>query len=225
MRRQHQGSLLEQLRELIRLANTAGLYDAADWIDGFLTRQSSHPAEQLPLRPASDPQTLAAQLRGALRSGEETQYLGYLAQIAHTCLLAMRDGDRGTPRARLELLAPALHLGERLPVEQEIIEAVTWVRATAWLLEIAEEILVPPRDPSEVERAVLLILASAGGKALSQSEVEARWSAPVPLSPDGLGAVLASLHERRFIMRVRQATEIFYRAVPHDQESREKDTP
>ncbi len=29
---QHQGSLTEQLRELIQLANSAGLYDAADFL-------------------------------------------------------------------------------------------------------------------------------------------------------------------------------------------------
>ena len=33
---QHQGSLHDQLRELIQLAATDGLYDAADWIDRYL---------------------------------------------------------------------------------------------------------------------------------------------------------------------------------------------
>jgi hypothetical protein len=33
---QHQGSLEDQLRELVHVANKEGLYDAADWLLGFL---------------------------------------------------------------------------------------------------------------------------------------------------------------------------------------------
>jgi hypothetical protein len=36
--RQHQGSTLDQLRELYRLANLNGLYDAADVVRGFIER-------------------------------------------------------------------------------------------------------------------------------------------------------------------------------------------
>lgn len=39
MTTQHQGSLDDQLRELIDLANKEGLYDAADFITGILEKK------------------------------------------------------------------------------------------------------------------------------------------------------------------------------------------
>ena len=38
---QHQGSLHDQLRELLQLANADGLYDAADWLDRHLAHREN----------------------------------------------------------------------------------------------------------------------------------------------------------------------------------------
>ena len=54
---QHQGSMTDQLRELIRLGNSEGLYDAADWVEHV-----RHVAEQI----AAWLEDLAAQEREML---------------------------------------------------------------------------------------------------------------------------------------------------------------
>lgn len=38
---QHQGSLHDQMIELLQLATSNGLYDAADWVAGYLARHGS----------------------------------------------------------------------------------------------------------------------------------------------------------------------------------------
>lgn len=45
-RPQHQGSLSEQLRALVKLANSNGLYDAADWL-----------TQRLDVKPSEKPKT------------------------------------------------------------------------------------------------------------------------------------------------------------------------
>src|SRR5262249_3550519 len=129
-----------------------------------------------PLRPAAEPQVLAAQLADALADlvGRGASYQGYLAQLVRSCLLAVRNGDLGSPQASLDLLAPALHVSERLAGSTEAIEAVAWMRATTRLLEVAKEALAPRltidtllrREHSDAERGVLQILLRADKIAL-----------------------------------------------------------
>src|SRR5579859_7639792 len=143
--------------------------------------------ESLPRRPATDPQMLAEQLKQSLAepSSHGAAYQGYLAQIVRTCFLAVHDGDLASPQASLDLLAPALHLGERLVGSSDAIEAAAWVRATARFFAVAKEALEPgltlealvARDRSETDREILEILLRADKVALRCGEIADRWPA------------------------------------------------
>jgi DNA-binding PadR family transcriptional regulator len=169
-----------------------------------------------PLRPAADPQVLAAQLKQALAdlAGQGARYQGYLAQIVRSCFLAIHDGDLESPQASLDLLAPALHIGERLAGSSDAIEAAAWVRATARFFEVAKEALAPrltidtllQREHSDTEREILQILLRADKTALRRGEIASRWSAPhPPPTTMRIGQILASFHEDGLVVRVKQA--------------------
>jgi hypothetical protein len=136
-----------------------------------------------------------------------------LGQIVRSCFLALHDGDLESPQASLDVLAPALHLGERLVGSSEAAEAAAWVRATARFFEIAKEALAPrltldtllQRERSETEREVLQILRRAEKTALRRGEIAARWSAPhSPPTTMRIGQILAGLHESGLVVRVKQ---------------------
>jgi DNA-binding PadR family transcriptional regulator len=173
---------------------------------------------RLPLRPADDPSTLASQLVNALRAlpADGERYQGYLAQIVRSCVLALHDGDLEAPAAGLDLLAPALHVGERLVGSQEAIEAAAWVRATSQFFEVAKEALAPrftletfaARDRSETEREVLRILLQADRTPQRRGEIVERWAADhAAPTPVRIGQILASLHEAGLVVRVKQRAQ------------------
>ena len=170
---------------------------------------------RLPLRADSDPQVLAAQLTQALQDlpAEGARYQGYLAQVVRSCFLAIQDGDLESPQASLDLLVPALHLGERLVGSTEAAEAAAWMRATARFFEIAKEALAPrltldtllARDRSETEREVLRILLRAEKVALRRGEIAARWDAAHAQPTDvRIGQILASFHDVGLVVRIKQ---------------------
>jgi hypothetical protein len=169
----------------------------------------------LPLRPDADPKVLSKQLAQALRDlpSAGDRYQGYLAQAVRACFLAVEDGDHESPQTSLDLLAPALHLGERLVGSSEAVEAAAWVRATARFFEVAKEALAPrltldtllARDRLETEREVLRILVRAEKVALRRGEIAARWAAPHQQPTDvRIGQILASFHETGLVVRVKQ---------------------
>jgi len=171
--------------------------------------------ESTPLRPDRDSQVLAEQLKqslGALSTRGDA-YQGYLAQVVRTCFLAIQDGDLESPQASLALLAPALHLGERLVGSNEAVEAAAWIRATARFFEVAKEALAPrltldtllARDRSETEREILQVLLRADKVALRCGEIAERWRAAHPRpTTQRIGQILANLHEAGLVVRVKQ---------------------
>jgi len=169
----------------------------------------------LPLRPDADPKVLSAQLTQALQElpSAGDRYQGYLAQVVRACFLAVQDGDLESPQASLDLLAPALHLGERLVGSIDAIEATAWVRATTRFFEVAKEALAPrltldtllARDRTETEREVLRILLGAEKVALRRGEIAARWDAAHQQPTDvRIGQILASFHEIGLVVRIKQ---------------------
>jgi DNA-binding PadR family transcriptional regulator len=161
---------------------------------------------------------LASQLTHALQElpSEGEKYQGYLAQIVRSCFLAIQDGDLGSPQASLDLLVPALHLGERLVASKEATEAAAWIRATSRFFEVAKEALAPrftvetflARDRSDTEREVLRILLSAERTPLRRGEIIERWGAShEPPTPVRIGQILASLHETGVVVRVKQRAQ------------------
>lgn len=173
---------------------------------------------RLPVRPSNDPELLAAQLTRALEAlpSEGESYQGYLAQVVRSCFLAIQDGDLSSPQATLDLLAPALHVGERLAGSKEAMEAATWIHATSRFFEVAKEALAPrftletflARDRSETEREVLRILLHAERTPLRRGEIIERWSAShEPPTPVRIGQILASLYEAEIVVRVKQRAQ------------------
>ncbi|HEX7840573.1 MAG TPA: hypothetical protein VF469_24005 [Kofleriaceae bacterium] len=173
---------------------------------------------RLPLRPDTHPEVLAAQLTQALQDlpSGGGRYQGYLAQVVRSCFLAISDGDLGAPQASLDVLAPALHLGERLVGSSAAVEAAAWLRATAKFFEVAQEALAPQltldtllaRERSDTEREVLQILLRADKTPLRRGEIASRWTAAhPPPTAVRIGQILASLHEVGLVVRVRQRAQ------------------
>jgi hypothetical protein len=170
--------------------------------------------ESPPLRPAES-EVVGEQLKQSLvdRANRGDAYQGYLAQIVRTCFLAIQDGDLASPQASLDLLAPALHVGERLVGSNDAVEAAAWVRATARFFAVAKEALEPKftletllaRDRSDTDREILEILLRADKVALRCGEIADRWPAARPRpTTQRIGQVLAGFHDAGLVVRMRQ---------------------
>lgn len=169
----------------------------------------------VPLRPDPDSLVLAKQLKRSLGDleAEGEKYQGYIAQLIRNTFLGVQDGDLESPQQMLDVLAPALHIAERLGSAPRAIAATEWLRATARFLEVAKETLTPrvtvdallSRERSETEREVLQILVHEEKQPLRRGEIAARWSAtqsaPTTMR---IGQVLAGLHEAGVLVRVKQ---------------------
>lgn len=170
--------------------------------------------EPPPLRPAES-EVVGEQLKQSLAdlASRGDAYQGYLAQIVRTCFLAIQDGDLASPQASLDLLAPALHVGERLVGSSDAIEAAAWVRATARFFAVAKEALAPrftletllARDRSDTDREILEILLRADKVALRCGEIADRWPADRSRpTTQRIGQVLAGFHDAGLVVRMKQ---------------------
>jgi hypothetical protein len=167
----------------------------------------------LPLRPDPDPEVLAKQLKHSLSELRGQSYQGYLAQLIRNTFLGVQDGNLESPQRVVELLAPALHLAERLGTEPDAVEAAAWMKATSRFLQVANEALRPrltvetllSRDRSDTEREVLQILLREDKQPLRRGEIAARWNAEQPAPTTmRIGQILANLHEAGVLVRVKQ---------------------
>jgi hypothetical protein len=170
--------------------------------------------ESPPLRPAES-EVVGEQLKRSLTelSSRADAYQGYLAQIVRACFLAIQDGDLASPQASLDLLAPALHVGERLVGSNDAVEAAAWVRATARFFAVAKEALAPrltletllARDRSDTDREILEILLRADKVALRCGEIADRWPAGRQRpTTQRIGQILAGFHEAGLVVRMKQ---------------------
>lgn len=146
-----------------------------------------------------------AQLCEALAHLERgDQYKSYLARIVRECIERLIAGDASAPTDVLRAMNLPLQAAERLPATFKALEAATWVRATAQLLDVAAEIaLTSPllkQDVSPVERAALVVLREVDPKPLSRRSI---WQRIQPAVTEAeVGQALTRSHERLWVVRL-----------------------
>jgi len=167
-------------------------------------------------QPSDNLEELQAQLLrelGRLSESRREEPELYRAYLQHTQVLAWRgvaDGHMGAPREALECLRAAQPFVDRnMPDLEPAAAAAAEIYLVTQSLSLAVEALAERRaedriseDRSEVERAILWILAKNRGTFLRRGEIHARLSEEHRPTPPRVGQILAELHEESIVLRI-----------------------